>query len=448
MRPLARRRQRGAILIMVVLSIMVLLSFAAMAIDLSFLMMKRQAGQNALDAAAHAGMFAYTRSQGDPDQATVVAEQMMARHGFDTVTVELGAYDFDDRSFAPGTSRANGLRVSLDGDDVMEGELFLAPRLGLDFGDRGGALSAIAAIQPREIYFVLDQSGSMSDDAKVASMTQGVVQALDAMVEADPHNLDEVALIGFADTAQLHTPLTSVSGEYATLRDSWETGLCMCSLDPYVQYYAVLHPQLIQLPWLAEAFDTVHSRYTYDESELHPLEMGDAHYGTAGNAELNFRCCEPHCDDALDAAEPLFPLPAFFTWMDTYRHGNGVLWGLQVLEDELVDNGRPGVHRVAVVLGDGLDFCPGGASAAAMPAPCSTGGSITDAAVALATDLHTDHGLDVYPVYYGNSEEARDYYGRLAQGMGEVFNPDTPEGLRALFSEIVWRADVVLVPTG
>lgn len=433
-------------LIIVALSIIVLLSFAALAIDFSYLMFARQRAQNAVDASAHAAMVAYTRTEGDDAFVRQVGEAMMERHGYDDVLVELGAYDFDTRAFSSGGARNNAIRVMLEGEEILEGDLFIAPRLDLPLSTRGGDIESVSAIQPREIYFVLDQSCSMSSGAKVASMTLGVVKALEAVEETDPNGQDEVALIGFGDDSVLHTPLTNVADELASLRSEWSEGICLCSLDPYVQYFAAIRGA--SNPESAEAYITTSGAVSYDEASLHPLGTGDAHYGTEGNAELNFRCCEPHCDTALEASRPAYPSSQFFDWLATYSHGNGVLWGLQEARAEIEASSRGGSHRVVIVLGDGIDFCPSGANRAAMPEPCASGGDLLTETIDYAAELNADRAVNLYPVYYGNNSTARDYYADLVQGQGELFNPTTPEELEELFAEIVWRSQVVLVPTG
>lgn len=421
-----------------------LLTFAALAIDFSYLMMARQRAQNAVDASSHAAMVAYTRTEGDDSYVLSVALGMMERHGYDDAVVELGAYDFADREFAASDACRNAVRVVLESDAILEGELFLAPRLNLPLSDRGGDIEAVAAIQPRELYLVLDQSCSMSSGAKIASMTLGVLEAIDALVETDPNGQDEVALVGFGDASVLHTSLTNVADEQSALKSDWGSGLCLCSMDPYVIYYNQFYGD--GSGSTPEAFDTVHGTMSYDEEALHPLASGDAHYGTRGNAELNFRCCEPHCREDLEATRPAYDTAEFWPWLSTYSHGNGVLWGLEEARDEIERNGRGGAHRIVIVLGDGIDFCPPPPGNASMPEPCASGGSLLDATTDYAQELGEDLNVNLYPVYYGNAVAARAYYDGLKQGQGALFNPTTPEEFEALFAEIVWRSQVVLVP--
>ena len=435
--------RRGSILIMVAVSLIVLLTFASLAIDFTFLMYERQRAQNAVDSAAHAALIAYTTGEGDAEEMELMARSMLQRHGYDDAMVEVGAYDFESRAFEAGTSRTNAVRVAIDARTVAEGDLFLAPRLNLPLSARGGDIEAVSAIQPREIYFVLDQSCSMSSDAKVASMTQGTLLALDAVLDTDPNGVDHTSLIGFGDAGFLHTPLSNVADNYATLRSEWGDGICLCSLDPYVMWFANARGED---PTTARAYDTRTGDVSTDETSLHPLELGDAHYGTEGSVEHNFRCCEPHCDEDLESDRPTPSDSDFFTWLNTYGHGNGVLWGLQVASDEIDDASLPGSYRMIIVLGDGIDFCPSGTNALSMPEPCRSGGDLLSETVDFAEGMRSDQNVHIFPVYYGSSPVALAYYEDLAVGDGEVSNPDTPEELEAVFAEIVWRSQVVLVP--
>jgi len=447
LRPPARateKGRRGAILVIVAVCLIMMLTFASLAIDFTFMMFERQRAQNAVDSASHAALIAYTNGAGDADEMRLVAEAMMSRHGYEDAEVEVGAYEFDTRSFYSPADRTNAVRVSVAADDVLQNELFLAPRLDLPLAARGGDIDSVSAIQPREIYFVLDQSCSMSSDAKVASMTQGTLLALDAILDTDPNGIDHTALIGFGDTGVLHTPLTNVADNYASLRDEWADGICLCTLDPFVKYYGYYWDGAD--PNLVEAFDTNTFSASYDEEAMHPLELGDAHYGTEGIVEHTFRCCEPHCDETLEAQDPNPWESSFWSWLNTYGHGNGVLWGLQVASDEIDTNSLSGAYRMVIVLGDGIDFCPSGANAAAMPEPCASGGNLLTETTGYATTLREEQNVHIFPVYYGSSSTTLAYYESLAVGDGEVYNPSTPEELEGVFAEIVWRSQVVLVP--
>ncbi len=150
----------------------------------------------------------------------------------------------------------------------------------------------------------------------------------------------------------------------------------------------------------------------------------DAHYGTRGNAELNFRCCEPHCREDLEATRPAYGTAEFWPWLSTDSH-------------RIV---------IVIVLGDGIDFCPPPPGNASMPEPCASGGSLLGANTDCVQELGEDLNVNLYPVYYGNNAAARADDDGLKQGQGALFNPSTPEELEAPFAEIVWRSQVVLVP--
>jgi hypothetical protein len=249
--------------------------------------------------------------------------------------------------------------------------------------------------------------------------------------------------VGFGDAAFPHTPLTRVRPNWGALRGQWNREICLCTLDPFVRYYAYYQGKS---QTATQVMDLVDGQAKPGHESFHPLETGDSHYGTEGQAELSFRCCEPHCNAGLETSRPEMPNVAFTNWMNTYQHGNGVLWGLQVAAQEYEDNGMGGSHKILIVLGDGADFCPGGTLNAMMPPPCSTGGNLTAETIAYAQTLWEDQRIHIYPVYYGTNGWTRDYYEDLATGEGRMFNPTTPAELEAVFSEIVYRSQIVLVP--
>lgn len=438
------RHRRGSTALLVALLLTTLLVFVSMAVDFTFMIMQRQRAQNAADAAAHAGMIAFTREDGDPVRVEAVARAMLERNGFEDAAVEIGSYDFDTYSYSSAGSRDNAVQVVIDQDDVLTTELFLAPRLGLPIGARGGDLSAVSAIQPRELMFVLDQSCSMADGAKMASAKEGALLALQAMRDTDPNGADTVGFVGFGDAGFLHDPLQNLRDNYGTLQARWDREICLCTLDPFVRYYARYSFGANETT--TEAIDIVGWRAVSSHESLHALNTGESHYAKWGAAERTYKCCEPHCNASLEALQPATTHARFNEWLNTYSHGNGVLWGLQVAAQEIDDNGLPGSHRMLIVLGDGIDFCPGGANRAAMPEPCRSGGDLLGATATFAQQLWEDERVHIYPVIYGSNAAALTYYRRLATGEGVVFNPRTPAELEAVFAEIVYRSQIVLVP--
>ncbi len=436
-------RRRGGVAIIVALSITVLLMFAALAIDFTFLVTARMRAQTAVDAAAHAGMVALTRSDLDGDYATTVAQALLERNGVSVGDIELGAYDFDSDTFTTSTVEINAIRVSADVSEVLERDLFLAPLLGMPLSDRSGKLSATSAIQPREIMFVLDQSCSMSTGAKIASAKEGVLKALDTVLATDPNGMDHVGLVGFGDAGTLHSGLTRLSTNYSTVYDDWNNGICLCTMTPFIKYYAEIFGGDQST---AQTYDL--NTGTISDDALHPLSSGDSHYGREGHTDVTFRCCEPHCDEDYEAEDPDYD-PSdpggndFFPWLSTYYHGNGALWGMQEAMAEYQGSGMTGSHRVMIVLGDGIDFCPSDSSD--MPEPCASGGDILATTVDYAEQLWEEEMVHIYPIYYGDSDDTYDYYESLAQGDGRIFNPQTPAELEDVFAEIVARSQVALV---
>jgi hypothetical protein len=415
--------------------------FAALAIDFTYLVAERTRVQSSVDAAAHGAMVAFTRSEGDGEYAVRVAMAMLAEGGMVESEVTLGIYDFDNNSFTTSSNRYNAFQIKVDAAQALKKDLLIAPLLGMPIAARGGAITATAAIQPREILFVIDQSGSMSYGAKIASAKEGVLRSLDTVLDTDPNGVDHVALIGFGDTGFLHTGLTRLSTSYASLYREWDYGINLCTLDPYVNYYAYYRGYNTKY---AEAYNPSTYTATYDLDSWLPMGPGDSYYIKDGLVDHSFRCCEPHCSSVLDNLDPNPSYgTTFWDWLATYNHGNGVLWGLEVAADELEDAGVMGAHKVIIVFGDGADFCPSDFSS--MAEPCRSGGDLMGETIDYAEAIYEDLNVHIYPIYYGNSTNTRNYYTSLATGDGVMFNPNTPDELEEVFSKIVARSQIALV---
>lgn len=438
----SRRGRQGSVAIIVALSITVLLMFAALAIDFTYLVAERTRAQSSVDAAAHGAMVAFTRSEGDGEYARRVALAMLAEGGMAESEVTLGVYDFDTDTFTTSGERYNAFQIRVDASQALRKDLLIAPLLGMPIAARGGAITATAAIQPREIVFVIDQSGSMSFGAKIASAKEGILRSLDTVLDTDPNGVDHVALVGFGDAGFLHTGLTRLSSRYAALHSDWDYGINMCSVDPYVNYYAYYSGYNTKY---AEGYNPFTHGVTTDLDSWLPMATGESFYIKDGLVDHSFRCCEPHCSRMLDNLDPHPGYGSiFWSWLDTYNHGNGVLWGLEAAADELELNGELGAHKVIIVLGDGADFCPYG-YASSMPEPCRSNGDLMGATIDYAEDIYEDLNVHIYPIYYGTSSETRSYYTNLATGDGVMFNPNTPDELEHVFSKIVARSQIALV---
>ena len=172
------RDRRGIILPLAAVLLVVVFAFVAFSVDVGYMTVARTELQAAADGAALAGAAEL------PDgESTAVAEARAigGMHSWagrplevaaDDVTV--GRWDLERREFTAGTAGPNAVRV-----------LARSERRGTFFGSLLGRDSfeqeaeAVAVIQPRDICFVIDTSGSMNDDTEPCWATAQIDAAYD-----------------------------------------------------------------------------------------------------------------------------------------------------------------------------------------------------------------------------------------------------------------------------
>ena len=164
------RTRRGVILPLAAVLLVLVVAMLAFSIDVGFMAMTRGELQNAADAGALAGAAALPQGRaGAKREGVAVARGNAVRGRAPEVrwrNVTPGYWDLEARTFAPDATVPNAVRVVTRRRD--EGLLF-GPALGVDTFSQ--TAEAVAAVNPRDICFVVDLSGSMNDDTEVAWAT-------------------------------------------------------------------------------------------------------------------------------------------------------------------------------------------------------------------------------------------------------------------------------------
>ncbi|MCY2987184.1 MAG: pilus assembly protein TadG-related protein [Planctomycetota bacterium] len=168
-----RHRRSGAIAVLTALLLISLVGFAALGIDVGYILVAKRQLQRSSDAAAHAAALNIS----NPAVARPAARDII---GFNPVlgqTLQLTDADiiFGTRnwstsgySFTWNTLPYNAVKVTVrKTQDSPNGSLplILAPLLGHSRADFSA--SSIAVVYPRDIVFVLDVSGSMHHDGEM-----------------------------------------------------------------------------------------------------------------------------------------------------------------------------------------------------------------------------------------------------------------------------------------
>jgi Mg-chelatase subunit ChlD len=197
-----RSRRRGAVIVLTAIVLVVMVILIALAVDIGYLSTVRTELQCAADAGALAGAAEMTASR---SKGVAAAREFVQRNvavDDSDVEIEMGRWDRDSRSFAPGQNPADALRVVVR---QPETPLFFARIMG----KRSQSLKAeaIAACAPRDIMLVLDYSGSMNSHKRIDELKKAV--ALFVAILGEIQAPDRVGFARYATDGELVLPLTS-----------------------------------------------------------------------------------------------------------------------------------------------------------------------------------------------------------------------------------------------
>lgn len=148
------REQRGGIAVLAALGAPVLAGFAALAVDAGYAYMVRTELQSAADAAAPAASMRLPDTAAALAEARAIAAQNLppAKHGevLRDADFLVGTWDPNSRTFTPGGSSPNAVRVTLRRARANGNPLptFLAGVLGTDFFDLAAKATAGPAKEP------------------------------------------------------------------------------------------------------------------------------------------------------------------------------------------------------------------------------------------------------------------------------------------------------------
>lgn len=245
----ARDSRRGSYAIIFALSMLTILAFAALAIDISYIRLSALQAQNAADAAAHAALVSY-RSLLDEGDATSIAKELVARNVVAGRSVTLdpatdiawGGWDFAETQpqFDPSAAYVNAVQVHIDrSDGTLDGavDLLVSPIFGRNRANVGA--TAVGALRFRQVMLALDISPSMMDappadpnEAKWSEAQQAVIGFLDHMYRGgSPFPGDQLGLSVFVGDAVTFTRLDYVDQMYPSASSKWLNELNWCNQD-------------------------------------------------------------------------------------------------------------------------------------------------------------------------------------------------------------------------
>ncbi len=163
-------RRRGAIAVLAAVFMVIVIGMIAFAVDVGYLEVARTQLQAAADAAALAGAATANQSRSEMEAAAIGIATSNTAAGrpvqLASGDIHYGTWDTATRYFAPSALPGNAVRVTVRTDDSSGGKTSVY--FGSLFGIRGVTqdASAVATMNPRDIAFVVDLSGSMNDDTE------------------------------------------------------------------------------------------------------------------------------------------------------------------------------------------------------------------------------------------------------------------------------------------
>jgi hypothetical protein len=228
-----RNGERGAIAILMFVLLTVVLGFAALGFDLSYVRLARQEMQNATDAATHAAMVmlqttndvaaAKAIALSVAHQNTVMGQPMTLK---DTDIV-FGAYDFNTKAFVAGSQPYTAVRIksqSFSSDDP-NGLIHLTFAPALGYKESDVSQSVTGAFSNR--YFMIEMDITDSYICDINNAADAATTFLDYLYGTNGYTMhgtrgDWTALDTFTGTAVPLTDWMNIMWKYNTINYKWK----------------------------------------------------------------------------------------------------------------------------------------------------------------------------------------------------------------------------------
>ncbi|MEZ6067518.1 MAG: VWA domain-containing protein [Planctomycetaceae bacterium] len=166
-------RRRGIIMVITAVMLIVLFAFVAFSVDVGYMTLTKGQLQNAADAAAMAGVRELANGENAVQDAAkeIALENEAAGYPVSLANgdILIGRFDYASKTFTPTAGSANAVQVTAR---VADQPLFFAPILKSHDFDMSA--TGIAMLNPRDIVFVVDLSGSMNDDTEPVWATRTI----------------------------------------------------------------------------------------------------------------------------------------------------------------------------------------------------------------------------------------------------------------------------------
>jgi hypothetical protein len=387
-----RRSRRGNYAILTALLLVVLLGFAALAIDLSYIRLTRLQAQNAADAGAHAALLELRQTR-DQDRSRARADQIVSLNvvagqvaqiepGVDVV---FGGWDFDTKVFDPGADYVNAVEVTVRRDaespagaiPLMVGQVF-----GEEMAEARSTGSSVGALRSRDVMVVQDITHSFAgeiEEARTASL-----MLLDTMRE-NGFPGDTTGMVTFVGEAEEWSKLSTIDTDYDRLRSEWMT-LDWCNRN----YWPYTSPS--------------YAEYFHDAPQMMNCNTGS---------------------------------PTATAWKDS---GTSQGAGLQLATEVLTDTSRTEVYslKTIVLISDGKAQC--------VPTTSSCDTALQAFGVEWADRAHAEK-ISIFAVSINDTDDPDQtaYLASLVRGYGQFYETPDPSELPAILEEIAASIPISIV---
>ncbi|MBW1877132.1 MAG: VWA domain-containing protein [Deltaproteobacteria bacterium] len=368
----------------------VVLGFAALGVDLSFMQLTELQSQYAADAAAHAAFVRY-RATGDPTQGVAAAEYMLSQNLVGGAPAELHHLHYGSWTngvFDNGDPEANAVEAHVQRKNSNAIPLFFAGFLGHPTQEVESW--SVTAGHPRQIMMVQDITGSFRDDIDKARVAD--LAFLDYLLE-HPYPNDMIGMSTFVGGVQATawSPLEYTSTG-ADIYAHWQKlDWCNCHQDALQDYFG--NPE----DWCTGSLCPVPSWQEYCDV------YGEGH---------NMR---PSMVDCWSVGVNTAPGP-----------------GIDQAVDELLARGEEKAFRAIILVSDGLPCC----GADTEP---------REAAAVVAADRAWANGIHVWSVAFNNGGGDFAFLQSLSRGMGRAYETPDAAALQGILLEIAASIPVLTV---
>jgi len=226
-----RSNRRGNYTMLMGFSVVGILGFGALGVDISYIAMANTQASAVSDAASHAALLSYRQSSGSESDRQAkgrrAADWIVDNNdvGFDGPgqldALEFGVFNPESGAFTPGGSPANAARAEVTrrgGDGI---ELMLAPIIGKNQADV--VQSGVTVANPREIMVVVDKSCSMDWGYPLSGKvgTDRALETFSSYMVGHQVPKDRMGITWFSSSGGWFDSLKYVGGNEGAILSKW-----------------------------------------------------------------------------------------------------------------------------------------------------------------------------------------------------------------------------------